>query len=167
MNPNKNILREKGFTLIEVMIVVGITALLVAIAIPAYNQYRTKAFDISATSDMRHLFLFENSFFNIHQIYVPIATTDKNSSGSILKNVTIDGKTVAFTVNSLTRDVSVFCATNGVKQSIIVAAKHLGGSGISAVDLENPGVPRFKITSHDLIASDLPAVTFTDDLNSW
>ncbi|WP_395505832.1 type IV pilin protein [Ectopseudomonas hydrolytica] len=46
--------RQRGFTLIELMIVVAVIGVLVAIAIPQFNEYRARSNDVSAQADVKN-----------------------------------------------------------------------------------------------------------------
>lgn len=47
-------MKSKGFTLIELMIVIAIIGVLAAIAIPQFNEYRAKANDATAEADVKN-----------------------------------------------------------------------------------------------------------------
>lgn len=46
--------RNRGFTLIELMIVVAIIAVLAAVALPAYNSYRIRSAETACLAEMKN-----------------------------------------------------------------------------------------------------------------
>jgi len=64
---------EKGFTLIELMIVIAIIGILAAIAIPQFSAYRTRSFNSAATADIRNAATAQEAYFVDNQGYT--ATT--------------------------------------------------------------------------------------------
>ena len=60
---------QKGFTLVELMIVVAIIGILAAIAIPQFSAYRQKAFNSSAQSDLKNSKTSLEAYYADYQHY--------------------------------------------------------------------------------------------------
>ena len=54
---------ERGFTLIELMIVIAIIGILAAIAIPQFSKYRQRSHNSSAEADLRNAVTAQEGYF--------------------------------------------------------------------------------------------------------
>ena len=107
---------ERGFTLIELMVVVLIIAILIAIAIPTFLGAKTRAQDKAAQSSLR------NALTNAKGIY-----TDTDSYvGSTTTALATAEPSLTFTTGTSTGPKNVSVASNAT--AIVMAAKSAGGT---------------------------------------
>jgi prepilin-type N-terminal cleavage/methylation domain-containing protein len=84
--------RNRGFTLIELMIVIAIIGILAAIAIPQFAAYRTRGFNSTSLSDLRNMVTAQEAYFADKQSYSATTaeltlygyTPSNNATGSVV-----------------------------------------------------------------------------------
>lgn len=134
---------QKGFTLIELMIVVAIIGILAAIAIPQFAAYRMRAFNSAATSDVVNLQKSEVTFFGDWSTFGYSATAagtaaDLVGPGGPATGISgqDSGGTDQFMQIGLSNGVTLraitLTATGG--GAFNAASKHTGGNRVFAVD---------------------------------
>lgn len=74
--------REKGFTLVELLVVIGIIALLISILLPALNKAREAAKAAMCLSNMRQVFQCEAAYASDYNGWIGINHGNSNSTNN-------------------------------------------------------------------------------------
>src|SRR5437667_860944 len=95
---------ERGFTLIELMVVVLIIAILIAIAIPTFLGARQRAQDRQAQSNLRNAFAAEKVVYTDNQTFTTNTATLSGIEPSLnyVANATVSGAADAKEVHVVT-----------------------------------------------------------------
>ena len=78
---------EKGFTLIELMIVIAIIGILAAIAIPNFVSYRQRSYNSAAQSDLKNAVTAQEAYYVDEDVYSEYATL---TSGGWVQTAKVD-----------------------------------------------------------------------------
>ena len=102
MNKKKN---QKGFTLIELMIVIAIIGILAAIAIPQFSAYRKRSYNSSAQSDVRNLATAQEAYYVDYSTYTSTYTNLTGASYGYMQSggvtVTVWGDNQEYSIQGI------------------------------------------------------------------
>jgi prepilin-type N-terminal cleavage/methylation domain-containing protein len=100
---SKKLIGQKGFTLIELMIVVAIIGILAAIAIPNFMTYQAKSKQSEAKGNLAGIYTSEVAYFgdnntyhdNFNTIGFVVASTGSQRYSYQIASVTLNGTSIA------------------------------------------------------------------------
>ena len=116
----KNKKNERGFTLIELMIVIAIIGILAAIAIPQYTAFKTRSYNAASQADLRNATTAQEAYYVDTQDYCD-------------QPATLAGATYGF----YTSENVAFAITSASITAYVMTARH--SSGDATYIIRGPG----------------------------
>lgn len=152
--PRKVSLKERGFTLIELMIVVAIIAIIAAVAVPAYTKSIWKGKRGEGKAAILKALQAEERYYTQNNTYVAYSGTPPNGSGAFpvysADNLANSRYTIAASGASVTSGTTTLCPSGNIVQCVVITAT-VQGSG--------PDPTCGTTLQADSIGNKLPALT--------
>ena len=70
--------KQKGFSLVELMVVVAIIGILSALAVPRFRTFQAKAKQAEAKNNLKHIYTLQMSYYGEHEVYAEFDTVGRD-----------------------------------------------------------------------------------------
>ncbi len=121
---------RRGFTLVELLMVMAIVGIVTAIGIPTFNQYRARTYNAQALTDLHAVRTVEIGFFMDRQQYA--STSGTGCVGDPICTGPVDFRSNG--VIDITLRPGAALEANGTAVSFTAVTKHLRGDRVYCID---------------------------------